>query len=69
MMTLNEAIREIQENETLSAAARNALHGATKGHPWCNDKDLLTRKNEVLFAIGGRMVHMRRINAIERAES
>ena len=66
-MTLNEAIREIQENETLTAEARNALHGATEGHPWCGGKTLDQRKLEVRCAIAGRGVHAQRAFNVERA--
>lgn len=66
-MTLNEAIRDIQENETLTAEARNMLHGATLGHPWCKDKTLDQRKQEVLMAIAGRGVHGMRYSSVERA--
>jgi hypothetical protein len=68
-MTLNEAIRDIQENETLSADARNALHGALDGHPWCVGKDLDQRKLEVRFAIAGRGVHAQRALNVERASA
>ena len=67
-MTLNEAIRDIQENEALSASCRNALHGATAGHPWCVDKTIEQRKGEVLCALAGRSVHGQRYVNVERAQ-
>lgn len=66
-MTLNEVIRDIQENEDLSAACRNVLHGATAGHPWCTGKTIEQRKGEVLCALAGRNVHGQRLANVEQA--
>ncbi len=67
-MTLNEVIKDIQEKYQLSAEARNALHGATFGHPWCGDKSLETRKLEALFATVDR-VSSRDADLIRKARS
>lgn len=55
MATLNEVIRSIQAEYSLSADTRNALHGATLGHPWCAGKTLDQRKAEAQYAVGGRV--------------
>lgn len=67
-MTLNEAIAAINEQTSLSAEARNALHGATAGHPWCAGKTLEQRRQEVLCAIAGRKAHGMLIQQVERAK-
>lgn len=58
MQTLNELIRQIQADPCakLSAEARNALHGALEGHPWCAGKTVMQRMLEVQSAIAGRGV-------------
>ena len=58
MQTLNELIRDIQADPhaKLSAEARNALHGALEGHPWCAGKSALQRMIVVQSAIAGRGV-------------
>jgi hypothetical protein len=68
MTTLNEIIAKIQADSgaRLSAEARNALHGATDGHPWCHGKTTLQRLMEVQFAIAGRGVHSALTHEIER---
>ena len=68
-MTLNDAIRDIQENEALQSETRNILHAATFGHPWCSGKSFNQRKKEVLWAIAGRGIHGLRIMAVERSIS
>lgn len=55
-MTLNDVIYKIQMSNNLSAATRNSLHGALKGHPWCEGKDLNRRKHEVLFSVAGKSI-------------
>lgn len=71
MTTLNEAIAMIQadENARLSADARNALHAATYGHPWCKGKTIEDRKLEVRFAVAGRGVYGRTMQLVERARA
>lgn len=67
---LDNLICEIQETVTLSADARNALHGATSTHPWCAGKDTFTRALEVRCAIAGRTVRgelLHRLDRIARA--
>lgn len=63
---LDDLIREIQETATLSAEARNALHGATSAHPWCAGKDLASRALEVRCAIAGRGVHGELLHRLDR---
>jgi hypothetical protein len=55
---LNATIRLIQEEYSLSADTRNALHGATAGHPWCEGKPLEQRINEARFALSGKVYPM-----------
>lgn len=68
MTNLNQIISEIQgdEHAKLSAEARNALHAATAGHPWCEGKDFDTRKLEVRFAIAGRGIDANIVHRLER---
>jgi len=66
-MTLNEAIRDIQENEYLSAEARNALHVATEGHPWCVGQSLEDRKLAVRVILADRRIDPIRMDRVERA--
>jgi hypothetical protein len=67
-MTLNEIIAAIHEDgEINSAAGRNALHGATEGHPWCAGKTLEQRKLEVLFVVAGRRVSGELVDRVRRA--
>ena len=61
-MNLNEVIRYIQGEYSLSADTRNALHGATEGHPWCEGKTLDQRKQEAAFAVGAKIAN----NDLER---
>lgn len=65
--SLDDLIYDIQTSDArLSAAARNALHGATSTHPWCKGKDLPQRIAEVRCAIAGRGVHAALLHRLER---
>jgi hypothetical protein len=69
-MTLNEAIAAIHEDGAVtSAEGRNALHGATEGHPWCKGKSLEQRKLEVLFVCAGRRVSGEIVDRVRRARA
>jgi hypothetical protein len=68
MKTLNETIVEIQQAYALSPETRNALHGATAGHPWCLGKSLAQRRKEAAFALCGK-VSSRFLNKIVNATS
>lgn len=63
---LDEIITAIQVNVPLRAEARNALHGATSGHPWCAGKDLKQRAMEVRCAIAGYRVPVDALQRLER---
>lgn len=69
MDLLDELIEKVTTEATLSASALNALHGATSTHPWCERKSLCQRKQEVLFAIEGRGVHLTTLNQIKAIDT
>lgn len=63
---LDQLIEEIQERESLSAEARNALHGCISSHPWCEGKDRETRVMEALCVLSGRGVNGSLLYRLER---
>lgn len=63
---LNNIIHDIQVTERLTAEARNALHGATLGHPWCAGKELEQRIAELRCVLAGRKIDGRLLHRIER---
>jgi len=65
---LNEIIKEIQETSELSAECRNALHGATEGHPWAEGKDFSQRKLEARVALAGRKIDLILMHKLDTAK-
>lgn len=65
---INECIRIIQKEDSLSAECRNMLHGATTGHPWCAGKSVDQRVTEIVCAVAGRRLSSDGLRALYRIE-